>query len=358
MSIKKVGPNLWQIKVSVRVPGKVDPVKKQERLSGTKTDAECRQADIIRQLKESGSLICSPNIRTFREAVDLYAAKLRAEGRLSKHWERKVNFIRREFGHLSLDVMPDYFDAWTRNRANTPCGGRMLAPATINRPVDIVRAVYNHLLAREVVQRNPITKIRFPRHREKPRDRYLSQEERLRLFNAIRARRPQMLPLIQYMMRVPCRVSELLSARREQYVPFTNTIYIPDSKAKIPINKPIPDEMAEYFRSIPEDCPWLFYWTDRRGRYHPFRSIYEAWCDSVKMAGLEDINVHDLRHIAATDLYEAGNNERMIADVAGWTTPNMLSTYYHKNGLRSAQRVVFKPPVEPAAGDSLMEKSG
>jgi len=358
MSIKKVGPNLWQIKVSVRVPGKVDPVKKQERLSGTKTDAECRQADIIRQLKESGSLICSPDISTFKDAVDLYVAKLTAEDRLSRSWRRHVESVSGEFGHLSLDVMPDYFDAWTRNRALTPYRGKKRAAATLNRPVEIVRAVYNHLVALEQIQHNPITKVRFPKYKEKPRDRYLTCEERLRLMNAIRERRPDMIPLIQYMLLVPCRVSELLKARREHYNPFTNTIYIPDSKAKIPINKPVPDEMTEYFRSIPEDCPWLFYWKDWRGNYRPFRSIQNAWRDSLKIAGLSNLRVHDLRHISATDLYEAGNPERMINDVAGWKT-NMLTNYRHKDSLRSAQSMVFKQHVETVAvGECVREKSG
>jgi len=349
MSITKIGQNLWQIKVSVRVPGKAEPAKAQERFCGTKKEAEYRQSDIVRQFKEGGSLAYSEDIRTFKDAIDLYVVKIRAEDRLSKHHKAKIDRICADFGHLPLESVVDHFEAWCKHRIHTPKpNGKKRAPSTLNRPVEIVRAVFNHLVALEKMPKNPITKIRFPKFKEKPRDRYLTREERLRLLNAIRKRRPQMLPLIQYMMLVPCRISELTAAKREQYNPFTNTIYIPDSKAKIPINKPVPEEMAEYFRSIPEECLWLFYWTDERGKYHPFRSIQNAWYDCLKIAGIKNLRVHDLRHISATDLYEAGNPERMIMDIAGWKTA-MLSNYRHKDSLRSAQQIVFKRPAEPTA---------
>jgi len=355
--IKKISTNLWQIKVSVRVSGKVEPVKKQERFIGTKTEAECRQAEIIGQFKECGSLAYSPVISTFKEAADLYITKLIAEDRFSAGWRGWVEFVVGQLGHLPLDVVPDHFAAWTLNRARTLYRGKRRAAATLNRPVQVVRAVFNHLLALEYIEHNPITKIRFPKYKEKPRDRTLTQEERLRLMNAIRKRRPEMIPLIQYMLLVPCRVSELLKARREQYNPFTNTIYIPDSKAKIPINKPVPEGMTEYFRSIPDDCPWLFYWKDGRGNYRRFVSIQHAWQDSLKIAGLTDVRVHDLRHISASDLYEAGNPERMINGIAGWKT-NMLKDYWHKDSLRDAQSIQFKRSAEPPAVEYLHKKSG
>jgi len=49
--------------------------------------------------------------------------------------------------------------------------------------------------------------------------------------------------------------------------------------------------------------------------------------------------IHDLRHISATDLYEAGIPERVIMDCAGWKTP-MLSQYRHKDSLKSAKAIM------------------
>ena len=154
---------------------------------------------------------------------------------------------------------------------------------------------------------------------EEPRDRYLSQEERGRLLQAIERHAPHIGPIVTYMLAVPCRSGELASLPKTAYNSFTNTVYIPDSKAGIPINKPVPDEMRSYFLSIPADCPYLFYRHDRNG-FHPIGDFKKAWKTCLRFAGLKNVRVHDLRHCAASDLYEAGNPERRIMDIAGWRT--------------------------------------
>jgi integrase len=98
--------------------------------------------------------------------------------------------------------------------------------------------------------------------------------------------------------------------------------------------------MRDYFRSIPPESPWLFYRQDKSGNYLQLGSLQKPWTFCVKKAGLSNIRIHDLRHCAASDLYAAGNAERVIMDIAGWKTP-MLSTYRHKDSLKSAQVIRF-----------------
>jgi integrase len=343
MALKKIGPNQWAIKVSVRVPGKPYPVSKSERFSGTKTEAEARKAEIIKLLRSdlSSCSLTHQALKNLSDAISLYKEK---RGPFSPSHERKIDFLHRELGHINLVMLPDRFEAWLRVLRSTKArfrDGR--SAASINRHIEIIQAVFGLLVKLERIERNPISKARFPKAEEKPRDRYLSQEERLRLFNAIREHRPFLLPIIEYMMLVPCRKSELTAARREQYNAFTNTVYIPDSKADIPIYKPVPESMKEYFRSIPADCPWLFYWQEKTGRYRQWGTLQKPWAFCLKKAKLSNVRIHDLRHCAASDLYEAGNPERMIMDIAGWKTP-MLSNYRHKDTLKSAQAIRFNPP--------------
>jgi integrase len=338
MSIKKIGANLWQIRASVRVAGKVNPATVREKFRGTKIEAECRQAELVRAAKSSRfSLTSQKTITHFSEAVDPYVDNLRAKGRLSITHGRMIEQMRREFGAIPLKAVPDRLDAFRRAMYGELAGG------TLNRYTSVVRAVFSRLVALEVIPRNPITQVRFPKFEEKSRDRYLTAGERVALFDAIQELYPDILPLIRYMIMVPCRVSELTTAKREQYNRFTNTIYVPDSKAGIPINKPVPEEMTDYFMSIPDDCPWLFY-RHVRGRYLRITHLQYAWRMCLARAEISDLRIHDLRHIAATDLYEAGNSERLIADVAGWKTPNMLSVYYHKDSMKSAREARFKKP--------------
>jgi len=347
MALKKIATNKWAVKVSVWDKNKGYPISKQATVTGSKAEATIIEADLLKELKARS--LTSAYASTFEDAVKLYIQKLRLQDKLSGQHERMVGFIRKELGHIRLEAFADRFDVYRKNLIATPTArGKTRKGASVNRYTAIVRAVFGHLVALEVIGRNPITTTRFPKLGERPRDRYLTQEERLKLLNTIREHRPYILPIIQYMLSVPCRVSELVNAKREQYSPFTGTIYIPDSKAGIPIHKPIPEEMTGYFNAIPLDCPWLFYQRIDGGKYRPLTHLRYAWMYCLKRAGIADLRVHDLRHIAATDLYANGNSERRIMGVAGWKTP-MLSHYRHKDSLRDAQETVFRPKPDVAA---------
>jgi integrase len=342
MAIIKIGQNLWQIKISVRVPGKDYPVNKQEQFSGTKIDAQLRESELIKQIKtiQSGSLklqqLC---IKYFEDLLSVYQENLRVTGKLSTPHKKKIDFIKKELGHIPLSEFVSYFDSFIQAfRKTTTMHGTARSEASTNRIITIVRAAFNFGIRAEFVDKNPVTKAKFPKGEEKARDRYLTSVEQTRLLNAIQEHRPYLLPFVRYNLAVPCRKSELIKAKREQYNQVTNTIFIPDSKADIPINKPVPPEMREYFKNIPLDCPYLFYRQTKSGKYYSLGDFRKAWAHCLKKAEITDAHVHDLRHISATELYSNGIPEREIMDIAGWKTP-MLSTYRHKESLKSAQKV-------------------
>ncbi len=335
MALIKNGPNQWRISVSVRVPGKKYPVSKTETFTGSKFEAEARRAEIFNALKNGAPCSLKAPLIQFKHLLEKYHDK---KAPFSKSHEILYRIAYRELGEISLSFFPEQFEAYLKNlRDSVTVHGKKRKAASYNRIISVVKAAFRLAKELEIVDYDPITKARFQKQEEKPRDRYLTDEERLRLFNAIREQRPYILPIIEYSIAVPCRKMELVTAKREQYNAFTNTVYIPDSKADIPIHKPVPATMVDYFRSIPADCPYLFYRQDKKG-YHSLGDFKKAWKYCLKKAGLSNVHVHDLRHVAASDLYAAGVSERMIMDVAGWKTP-MLSTYRHRDSLKSAQAI-------------------
>lgn len=337
MAVIKVGPNKWKIRVSIRVKGKRHPIKRELTFTGTKMEAQSKQTELIESFKVTGSL--TSQVKTFDQAVDIFTEK---RGPFSKSHGQKVEFLKKELGHMSLSEFAERYENYIRilKRSNTQYG-RPRSNHSINRYTEIVRAVFGTLVYLEYIDKNPITKLRFPKLPEKPRDRYLTHDERIKLLNAISQHRDYILPIVQYMLLVPCRKGELIEARKEQYNAFNQTIYIPDSKADIPIYKPVPAEMRTYFDSIPVECEWLFFRRLKKdGSYHKLGTLQKPWSYCVKKAGLSNVRIHDLRHISATDLYEVGNEERVIMDIAGWKTP-MLSNYRHKDSFRSAKKIKF-----------------
>jgi integrase len=356
MALKKLGKDKWSVKAALWVKHLGYPISKQTTVTGSRAEALIVEAELLKELKARS--LTSVYVSTFGDAVDLYAKKLRLQGRLSESHAKTVDFVRRALGHVRIECFADQLEAYRKRLQVTPTvQGKPRKAASVNRYTSVAHAVFEYLAALGIVAKNPVTPVRFPKMKETVRDRYISQEERLRLMEAIRAHRPYLLPIISFMLAVPCRVGELLGARREQYNAFTNTVYIPNSKAGIPIHKPVPAGMTDYFRSIPPESEWLFFRQNASGKYVKLVSISKAWWLCLRAAGIADLRIHDLRHIAATDLYAVGNPERRIMGIAGWKT-NMLSLYRHKDSLRDAQATVFSPVTFPPAdfgGEAVAE---
>ncbi|MCL2220091.1 MAG: tyrosine-type recombinase/integrase [Chitinispirillia bacterium] len=352
MALTKIGPNKWHVKASVWDKNKGYPISKQTTVTGTRAEAVVVEGDILKELK--ARTLTSKYASTFGEAVDLYTENLRLRGRLSRQHALMIDFLNRELGHVRLEAFGDHFEVYRRRLMATPTyHGKARGGASINRYTAIVRAVFGHLVAQMIIEKNPITPARFPKFEENRRDRYLEPEERLRLLGAIREYRPYILPIITYMLMVPCRVSELVTAKRDQYSPTAHIIKIPKSKAGVPITKSVPESMREYFRSIPIDCPWLFYQELAPGKYRPLTHLRYAWAFCLEKAGIDDMRVHDLRHMAVTDLYDAGNSERAIAAQAGWKSPAMMSTYWHMDDKKIAREMRFAESSGVVTSDFL-----
>jgi len=64
--------------------------------------------------------------------------------------------------------------------------------------------------------------------------------------------------------------------------------------------------------------------------------------------GIDDLHIHGLRHVAVTDLHEAGNSERAIASLAGWKSTAMMSRYWHYDGLKVAHCIRLLDNAEAA----------
>ena len=103
--------------------------------------------------------------------------------------------------------------------------------------------------------------------------------------------------------------------------------------------KPVPPDMVAYFRSIPTQCPFLFYRFEK-GSYRPLGDFKKAWKRCLRLAGIQGFRFHDSRHISATNLLDNGTPEQVVIAVAGWKT-NMLRTYYHRSGKKSLELVRF-----------------
>ncbi len=337
--IKPLGNDEYKIIVRVQKNG----VRKKSELifGGTKKQAEKKAIDMVYQLT------CSMDVeeekktggfQLFDECVDFYISQ--------KNPKRgDITYIKRlknELGNSKLNEIPVAFERFmgilARSKTNR---GNPYTAGTKNRYIAWLSAIINFCVDNDKIKESPFTKP-TKKMREIPRDRSLSKDEMKRLLDVLREYRPYLEPFVMFLLQIPCRKSELLNARREHVnlnVGDSGILRIPSGTTKnsAGINKPIPPNMVEYFKSIPDDCPWAFY-REKKGKYYQLKSIDDAWRFCREKAGLGDIRIHDTRHLSATELINRGIPERIVMECAGWKT-NMLSTYYHRKGVDSVNAI-------------------
>jgi integrase len=258
-----------------------------------------------------------------------------------------------ELGEIDIQFFPDRFEDYLHHLRATksPRTHKMRSNATVNRVIEITRAAYNTGVALGFVETNPITKVRFPRLKELPRDVILSELEKQNLLNVIDKEAPHLSAVVRFALQVPCRRSELVRMRKEDLDLIHNAIRVKAENSKNDKGcwKPIPPDMVEYFRSLPRETDYLFYRKDEISKpgfttWSGLGDFHGAWRRCLKLAKLENFRFHDTRHCSASALVNNGTPEQVVMDVANWKT-NMLRKYYHREPIQSLKLVRFSPSV-------------
>lgn len=347
MNIRQIAPNLYFLDVRVWHEGK--ELRQRETFEGKYKAAEMRFCEIekelqIRAREQTGSL----TFNKFSKVLQYYLDR-HEPGRSMAYFKR----LQADLGEVDMRFFRERFDHWylLMRQTKGKRTGKSFANATINRYVAWVRAVLNY--AAEGGMIIPVSLGNIKKLKEIPRDVTLSPNEQLRLLNVIDHQAPHLSAITKYALQVPCRKSELVNMRRGDLDLINNCIRVHNGATKNGkgIDKPIPPDMLEYFRSIPSESEYLFYRQDWRGKYHGLGDFKNAWRRCLKIAGLEHLTFHSTRHISATTLVDNGTPEQVVMTVAGWSTP-MLRTYYNRQPKKTLELVRFTPDTGHLTGQS------
>lgn len=345
-------PNTWHLDVRVRVRGKEG--RRRETFYGTKIAAQERFVELKWLLREHllGSTDAPPNsespplpsrkLETFKDVLDLYREYRQGRGAVD---ETRFRALTRDLGDVPIPAFADRFEAYLKTLQNTPskATGKPLANGTLNRFVALASAAFTQAVDAELLEKNPLSKRRFSKLKEHPRDRVLSDFELQKLMAVIAKEGPHILPIFRYAMQVPCRKSELVNMKREHLnlEGSPPSIWIPHGTTKNGRGcyKPIPPDMLDYFRSIPQECSWLFYRKNSLG-YHSLGCFNKIWYKCLKLAGISEFRWHDSRRSAATDLLNRGTPSQVVQTIANWKT-DMLKVYYKQDGQKALSLAKF-----------------
>ncbi len=182
---------------------------------------------------------------------------------------------------------------------------------------------------------NPCRAVR--RYKERRRERFLSEEEIVRLGTVLRdaeSEMPSAVAAFRLLLLTGCRLSEIRDLRWEHVK--ADFIELPDTKTggrAVPLGP----KARAVLDAIPrDDCnPWVI--AGRLPGTH-LTDLQRPWRRIRKRAGLEDLRIHDLRHSYASRALALGESLPMIGSLLGHTQIQTTARYAHlaRDSIRNA----------------------
>jgi integrase len=159
---------------------------------------------------------------------------------------------------------------------------------------------------------------------------YPEAEDRQRILKACRASDdPQLYPFVVMLLSTACRAGEVLQLRWGDIDFERGLAHVTRTKNGKPKVLPVTGHAADLLTAIqserkPERLDRVFL-SKRASQYR----YAESWKAAATAAGWPQLRVHDLRHIAASEMAMAGASQPELSALLGHSDPRMALRYSH-----------------------------
>ena len=284
--------------------------------------------EMRRELALHGQETLTSDKMTFSELAALYGeAKMspavfengiKISGRKSNiDW--LVNSLIEYFGTKQIrSIKPRDLEAFKTFKSNgiTRRGDRRKI-ASVNRELEVLRAMLNFALQNEWIIKNPftLTKGVISKAAEVERDRTLSFDEEARLLAVCADKRAHLKPMLMCALDTAMRRGEIFKMKWQDVDFAKNEIYIPQTNTKTEDSRTvgITPRLRENLQTLWEMSPkekdaLVFGITD---------TIKTAWKTACRLAKIEDFRFHDCRHTATTRMISSGSPHTEVMKITG-----------------------------------------
>lgn len=248
----------------------------------------------------------------------------------------RLAFWTERFGTKPMaELSPDDIDAALAELETVPSkNGKFKSGPTVNRYRMALQSCIRFAKRKRLLPRGWISPLQdIPQHKENPgKVRFLTPEEEQRLMDAARLQSWVLLPLlIRLAIVTGLRRGALLALCWRDLMVDTESPHVTVARTKngdSHVSPITPDLVQEFKRMkrIRSNDDDLIFAGKHRDQPHDFRHGFNEAC---KMAGLEGVTFHTLRHTSCSRLAQAGVDILAIAEHAGHRSLSMTRRYSH-----------------------------
>jgi integrase len=215
---------------------------------------------------------------------------------------------------------------------------KRIRPATVNRELACLRAMFNHVIKGDVPLKNPVSKTAakaFPENNEQTR--VLAFDEQARY---LAAATPLLRDVATLMLETGMRPEEVYRIRPENVNLGSGFLFNPYGKTKaarrrVPLNTAARNVLARRMAGL--ETPFIFPCDTDRAR--PVPKVNNAHDRAVKNAKVARFRLYDLRHTWATRAAESGIDLVTLAALLGHSKIQMVLRYAHPTQEHQARSV-------------------
>lgn len=266
-------------------------------------------------------------VPTFNELADQHVAYSRTHIKSIKTLEGYMKRIRKRWGKMRLtEIRQQDVAVWLAELRKEG-----LAPATVEKTRVIMNRSFQLGAQWQIpgADKNPVKGVPRPRF-SNARETYIDAEQVARLVTeATKSRNKQLAAIVQLLLLLGMRVSELLSAQWENVDTAKRTIFIPTSKTGRSRRLPLPQAAVDIIDRLPRPEGAVHLFPNPRDPERHLTTIKHGWQAARKAAGLPDLRIHDLRHSAASAWINNGVGIASVGALLGHSSLASTARYSH-----------------------------
>ena len=324
---RKTGP--WFIKYPIsrdpltgKIKYKIEKVGFQKKLAERAYQkkmvdwAEKKYLDI----KQESNLTFSQLVQWFLELPVV------RQNRTLRDIERACRDLEKVFGQVLVrEIKPAMVEEYQRRRLQEPTWhGKPRSAANVNRTIAVLKRMFNLAVREELMEKNPCWKVKMLRE-DNARDRILSNDEQRRLLTHLPPHAGQ---IVRFTLLTGMRAGEVFNLTWDRVDLKRRIIQLEpeDTKNSEPRVIYLNDELLGIMhetgkvRGLGHNRVFTY-------KGQPIASIKTCFSRASRLAEIDNLRFHDLRHTFNTRMRKAGVDQSVIMKLTGHKTPSMFQRY-------------------------------